>query len=46
MKLFKLDIYRGNELIYSNVYKNNISNICNRIASFRKCSQGNNRFYL
>lgn len=36
MKLFKLDIYRGNELIYSNVYNDNISDICNRIASFRK----------
>lgn len=36
MKLFKLDIYRGNELIYSNVYNDNISDICNRIVSFRK----------
>lgn len=36
MKLFKLDIYRGNELVYSNVYNDNFSDICNRIASFRK----------
>lgn len=39
MKLFKLDIYRGNELIYSNVYNDNLSDICNRIASFRKYLQ-------
>lgn len=39
MKLFKLDIYRGNELIYSNVYNDNFSDICNRIASFRKDSK-------
>lgn len=36
MKLFKLDIYRGSELIYSNVYNDTFSAICDRIASFRK----------
>lgn len=31
MKIFKLEIYRGNELIYSNVYNDNLVLICDRI---------------
>lgn len=42
MKAFKLDIYRDNELVYSNVYNNNIVSICDHIASFTKYFQ---RFY-
>lgn len=38
MKLFKLDIYRGNELIYSNVYNDNITLICDNIIFFSKSS--------
>lgn len=34
MKAFKLDIYRDNELVYSNVYNNNIVSICDHIVSF------------
>ena len=39
MKTFKLDIYRDNELVYSNVYNNNIVSICDHIASFTKYFQ-------
>lgn len=39
MKAFKLDIYRDNELVYSNVYNNNIVSICDHIASFTKYFQ-------
>lgn len=38
MKLFKLDIYRGNELVYSNVYNDNITLVCDNITSFSKSS--------
>lgn len=38
MKLFKLDIYRGNELVYSNVCNDNITLICDNIISFYKSS--------
>lgn len=38
MKLFKLDIYRGNELVYSNVCNDNITLICDNIISFSKSS--------
>lgn len=36
MKLFKLDIYRGSELIYSNVYNDNLETICTRIEQYAK----------
>lgn len=36
MKLFKLDIYRGSELIYSNVYNDNFEIICTRIEQYVK----------
>lgn len=39
MKAFKLDIYRDNELVYSNVYNNNIVSICDHIVSFPKYLQ-------
>lgn len=39
MKAFKLDIYRDNELVYSNVYNNNIVSICDHIVSFSKYLQ-------
>ena len=39
MKAFKLDIYRDNELVYSNVYNNNIVSICVLIVSFPKYLQ-------
>lgn len=39
MKAFKLDIYRDNELFYSNVYNNNIVSICDHIVSFSKYLQ-------
>lgn len=38
MKIFKLEIYRGNELIFSNVCNNNITLICNNIISLSKSS--------
>lgn len=36
MKLFKLEIYRGSELVYSNVYNDNLETICSRIEQYTK----------
>lgn len=36
MKLFKLEIYRGSELIYSNVYNDSLETICTRIEEYAK----------
>ena len=36
MKIFKLEIYRGSELIYSNVYNDNLETICTRIEQHAK----------
>lgn len=46
MKAFKLDIYRDNELVYSNVYNNNIVSICDHIVSFSKYLQSKFNYSL